>query len=113
MIRRFNCGTNSVIFYVGKAEADDPEVRAFLKRAFKRCRQTKIRPVVMYSGGGELADLTGALLVSNRKSMAAREAEAERAAQQGERQSVLALLDQSVPRKTSRPRLSRQHDMSR
>ena len=70
MIQRFSRNTDSVIYYVTNSEAVDPEVKAFLQNEFKRCRQSKLRPVVMYSGDDDLVGLTSGLLVTNRNKMA-------------------------------------------
>lgn len=80
MIQRFNPTTRSVIYYVAKAEADDPEVRAFLQREISRCKRQKIFPAIMYSGEEDLVELTSGLLVTNRNRMAEREVKAEREA---------------------------------
>ena len=80
MIQRINNNTNSVLYYVAKAEADDPEVESFLKREITRCKQNKHRPVIMLSGSEDLIELTSGLLVTNRNRMTEREVKAEREA---------------------------------
>jgi len=99
--------------WMTNADQADPEIEAQAQRLCKVWRAKGYLPVIYRSGKEDLAEMTSALLVSNRNRMARREAEAERATQKSERQSVLALLDQPVPRKSSRPRKSRQHDISR
>ena len=99
--------------WMTNADQADPEVEAQAQRLCKEWHAKGYLPVIYRSGKEDLYEMTSALLISNRNRMARREAEAEHAAQQGERQSVLALLDQPVPRKSSRPRKSRQQDISR
>ena len=99
--------------WMTNADQADPAIEAQAQRLCKEWRAKGYLPVIYRSGKEDLYEMTSALLVSNRNRMARREAEAERAAQQGERQSVLALLDQPIPQKASRPRKSRQHDISR
>ena len=100
-------------FWMTNADQADPEVEAQAQHLCKEWHAKGYLPVIYRSGKEDLYEMTSALLVSNRNRMARREAEAERAAQKGERQSVLALLDQPVPRKSSRPRKSRRQDISR
>lgn len=86
------------------------------RRPQRLCKEKHAKgylPVIYRSGREDLYEMTSALLVSNRNRMARREAEADRAARQGERKSVLALLDRPIPRKASKPRKSRQQDISR
>ena len=67
-------------YYTTHAEAETPEVMAYLQNEFATCKANKIRPAVFYSGSEDLPDLTSALLVSNRNRMAEREVRAEREA---------------------------------
>ena len=100
-------------FWMTNADQADPEIEAQALRLCKQWHAKGYLPVIFRSGKEDLYEMTSALLVSNRDRMARREAEADRAAQKGERQSVLALLDQPVPQKSSRPKKSRQQDISR
>ncbi len=100
-------------FWMTNADQADPAIEAQAQRLCKEWHAKGYLPVIYRSGKEDLYEMTSALLVSNRNRMARREAEAERAAQKGERQSVLALLDQPLPQKTSKHRKSRQQDISR
>jgi hypothetical protein len=99
--------------WMTNADQADPAVEAQAQRLCKEWHAKGYLPVIYRSGKEDLYEMTSALLVSNRNRMARREAEADRAAQKGERQSVLALLDQPVPQKASRSQKSRLHDISR
>lgn len=100
--------------WMTNADQADPEIEAQAQRLCKEWHAKGYLPVIYRSGKEDLYEMTSALLVSNRNRMARREAEAERAAQQGERTSVLALLDQKPPQKSpAAPRKSRHHDISR
>ena len=99
--------------WMTNADQTNPSIEAQAQHLCKEWHAKGYLPVIYRSGKEDLAEMTSALLVSNRNRMARREAEAERAAQKGERQSVSALLNRPVPQNASRPRKSRQHDMSR
>ena len=80
MIKRFNPNAGIACYYTTHAEAAAPVVKAYLQNEFAICNAHNIRPAVFYSGCDDLADLTSALLVSNRNRMAEREVKAEREA---------------------------------
>lgn len=80
MIKHIYPDKHIACYYTTHAEAEMPEVRDYLRVEFSLCNAHKLRPAVIYSGSDDLADLTGALLVSNRNRMAEREVKAEREA---------------------------------
>lgn len=80
MVKRFNPSAGIACYYTTHAEAETPEAEAYLHNEFAACKAHSFRPVVFYSGNEDLAELTGALLVSNRKRMTEREVKAEREA---------------------------------
>ena len=80
MIKRFNPNAGIACYYTTHAEAETPEVMAYLQNEFAICKANKILAAVFYSGSEDLPDLTSALLVTNRNRMAEREVKAEREA---------------------------------
>ena len=80
MIKHIYPDKHIACYYTTHAEAETPEVKAFLQAEYAFCKAHKIRPAVFYSGSEDLRELTSALLVSNRNRMAEREVKAEREA---------------------------------
>lgn len=100
--------------WMTNADQADPAIEAQAQRLCREWHAKGYLPVIYRSGREDLAELTSALLVSNRNRMARREAAAERAAEKesGERVPILEQLRRKPPQ-SSKPRKSRQHDMSR
>ena len=80
MIKHIHLDKHIACYFTTAAEAETPEVKAYLQKEFALCKANKIRPAVFYSGSEDLPDLTSALLVTNRNRMAEREVSAEREA---------------------------------
>ncbi len=77
MIKHIHPDKHIACYYTTHTEAETPAVKSYLQNEFAICKANQIRPAVFYSGGEDLADLTSALLVTNRNRMAAREVKAE------------------------------------
>lgn len=101
-------------FWMTNADQADPAMEAEVQSQVKKWHGRGYMPVIYRSGGEDLVEMTSALLVSNRNRMARREAVAERAAEKeaGEHVPILDQLRRKPPQ-SSKPRKSRQHDMSR
>ena len=82
MIKRINPTAGIACYYTTHAEAETPEVKAYLQNEFAFCKANNILAAVLYSGSEDVAELTSALLVNNRNRMAEREVKAEREAAQ-------------------------------
>ncbi len=66
--------------WMTNADQADPEVEAEVQRQVKNWHAKGCLPVICRSGREDLAELTSALLLSNRNRMAYRDTAAERAA---------------------------------